>query len=73
MEKVLLGMSGGVDSSVSAIILQEKGFEVIGCTMILHGEEEKGIEDAKKVCKTLGIPHYTFDLRKEFKCNYYTK
>ena len=42
MEKVLLGMSGGVDSSVSAIILQEKGFKVIGCTMILYSEEEKG-------------------------------
>lgn len=73
MEKVLLGMSGGVDSSVSAIILQEKGFKVIGCTMILYSEEEKGIEDAKKVCKSLGIPHYTFDLRKEFKCNVINK
>ena len=66
--KVLLGMSGGVDSSVSAAILQEKGYEVVGSTMLLFGEEGKAVEDAKKVCKTLGIPHYTFDLKKEFNC-----
>ena len=66
--KVLLGMSGGVDSSVSAILLQKKGYEVIGCTMLLYGEAGKSVEDAKKVCKDLGIPHYTFDLRKEFNC-----
>ncbi len=66
--KVLLGMSGGVDSSVSAMLLQEKGYEVIGCTMILYGEKGKAVEDAKKVCDTLGIPHYTFNLEKEFNC-----
>ena len=66
--KVLLGMSGGVDSSVSAMLLKEKGYDVIGCTMILFGEEGKSVEDAKKVCKTLGISHYTVDLRKEFNC-----
>ena len=80
MKKVLLGMSGGVDSSVSAILLQKKGYEVIGATMILweeiesNGEidankEEKNnsVEDAKRVCEKLGIKHYVLDLRKEFK------
>lgn len=72
MKKVLLGMSGGVDSSVSAIILQKQGYEVIGCTMNLwHPQQEntKSIEDAKKVCEKLGIKHYILDYKKEFKCN----
>lgn len=73
MKKVLLGMSGGVDSSVSAIILQKQGYEVIGCTMKLwqQDEEEKNnsIEDAQKVCKKLGIKHYVLDYSQEFKCN----
>ena len=66
--RVLLGMSGGVDSSVSAMLLKEKGYEVIGCTMILCGKEKKAVEDAKKVCEILEIPHYTFNLVKEFNC-----
>ena len=72
MKKVLLGMSGGVDSSVAAIILQKQGYEVIGCTMTLWKpeeiEKEDTIKDAKKVCEKLGIPHYTLDYKKEFKC-----
>ena len=69
-KKVLLGMSGGVDSSVSAIILQKQGYEVIGCTMILLENKEsvkKTIEDAKKVCDKLNIKHYVFDFSEEFK------
>lgn len=70
MGKVLLGMSGGVDSSASAIILKKQGYEVIGATMILCGNERTtAIDDAKKVCEKLKIDHYIIDLRKEFKKN----
>lgn len=70
MEKVLLGMSGGVDSSVSAILLKEQGYEVIGCTMELFDKSgiTKTIEDAKKVCEKLNIKHYVLNYQKEFKC-----
>ena len=69
-KKVLLGMSGGVDSSAAAILLRKQGYDVIGCTMILHDEEKSktAIEDAKKVCEKIGIPHYIFDFQKDFKC-----
>ena len=73
MKSVLLGMSGGVDSSVSAILLKEAGYKVVGITMSLF---ESGsccnlgsILDAKAVCKKLGIEHYTLDFQKEFKEN----
>ncbi len=66
--KVLLGMSGGVDSSVSALLLKNKGYDVIGCTMIFYGDVKKQIEDAKEVCEMLDIPHYVFDFKHEFNC-----
>lgn len=70
MKKVLLGMSGGVDSSVAAILLQNQGYEVIGCTMKLCNPEDNiAIEDAKRVCEKLGIEHHILDYTKEFKCN----
>ena len=66
-ERVLLGMSGGVDSSVSAVLLQKQGYEVIGLTMKLWEEDDRAVVDAKNVCKKLGIEHYVVDLQKEFK------
>jgi tRNA-specific 2-thiouridylase len=76
-------MSGGVDSSVAAALLKEKGYEVIGVTMRVWGGEkltwdmarhgcygpgeEEDIEDACEVAQLLGIPLYTFDLRREYR------
>ena len=78
-KKVLLGMSGGVDSSVAAILLKQQGYEVIGVTLeLFEGNESTTSKDAKKVCENLKIPHFTYSFTKEFKkyviddfiCNY---
>lgn len=73
-KRILLGMSGGVDSSVSAIPLKEQGYEVIGITMKLFEGEIEGsccnissTMDAKRVCDYLQIPHYTLNFKDEFK------
>ena len=70
---VMIGMSGGVDSSVAACLLLERGYRCIGVTMKLYDGEIEGsccslndVEDAKSVCRRLGIPHYTFGFREEF-------
>jgi len=69
-KKVLVAMSGGIDSSLSGALLLEKGWEVAGVTMIL-GEDsssfnERAVEDARQVCRFLSIPHYVVDLSPEF-------
>lgn len=70
-KKVLLGMSGGVDSSVSAVLLKENGYNVIGTTLELFvGSSccnQNTYLDAKNVCNSIDIPHFTFDYKLEFK------
>lgn len=69
MKKVVVAMSGGVDSSVVAYLLKQEGYDVVGATMKLidNDSTNQSINDAKDVCDSLGIKHYVFDLVKEFK------
>lgn len=84
MKKVVVGMSGGVDSSVAAYLLKEQGYDVIGVTMQIWQEEDvctveenggccglSAVEDARRVAAALGIPYYVMNFREEFqkKCN----
>lgn len=78
MARVVVAMSGGVDSSVAAVLLQREGHEVLGATMLVWappGSETTdatgccglaAAEDARRVCARLGIRHYTLDYRERF-------
>lgn len=71
-KKVMIGMSGGVDSSVAALLLKQMGHQVAGVTFRLWDsgdsqEEDPNVRDAKIVCGRLEIPHYMLDLRGLFR------
>jgi len=71
-KKILLGMSGGVDSCVSAALLKKQGFDVRGVYLKMwkvngKKEDEKSLQDAKKIAKILNIPLEIIDVRKKFK------
>ena len=77
--KALIAMSGGVDSSVAALLMKEKGYECVGCTMKLYANEDIGVcnshtccslddvEDAKAVARRLEMPHHTFNFQDKFR------
>lgn len=68
-QKVLVGLSGGVDSSVSAYLLKEQGYEVIGVHLLMEerNRDAQSITDAKRVADDLGIEFKLIDFTKEFK------
>ncbi len=77
-KKVMLAMSGGVDSSCALLLLQRQGYEVIGATMHLYDNEDIGVksktccslndvEDAKAVAARFNVPHYVFNFKDRFK------
>lgn len=81
-EKIVVGMSGGVDSSVAAYLLKKAGYEVIGVTMQIWQDEEvvsqeenggccglTAVEDARRVAEHLDIPYYVMNFKEEFKRN----
>ena len=81
-EKVVVGMSGGVDSSVAAYLLREQGYEVIGVTMQIWQDEDSAlqaenggccglsaVEDARRVAERLEIPYYVMNFKREFRAH----
>ena len=67
MKKAMIAMSGGVDSSVAALLAIHQGYRAVGSTMrLLSDQNDHDISDAKSVCERLRIEHHVFDMRREF-------
>ncbi len=66
-KKVLLAMSGGVDSSAAAVCLQNAGYECLGATMLMQDAGAAGVDDARAVAETLGMDFSVLDVREQFK------
>ena len=68
-KRVLLGMSGGTDSSVAALLLQDEGYEVVGVTFRFYENDDNTeyLDDARDLCQRLGIQHIVSDQRELFK------
>jgi len=66
MKRILVALSGGVDSAAACALLAEQGYEVAGGTMLLRDGGEAELKDAETAARQLGIDFYAFDLRKEF-------
>ena len=64
--RVLVAMSGGVDSSAAVYLLREQGYDCVGATMELYGTPAETLEDARAAAERMGIPHHVLPLCREF-------